>query len=134
YEEAGVPSAGMAETLLNLGRYEEAKQVAEARVAETPSAQVFGVLGSAAAALGDRETALAMEEVLMEMEAAPYVFGGPGRWRALIRAQLGDLDTAVQFLEEAYAAGASFGRWLHYHPQLDALRGYPAFERFIAPR
>jgi hypothetical protein len=41
---------------------------------------------------------------------------------------------AVQYLEEAYAAGWSFGTWPHLHPQRDTLRDYPACERFIAPR
>jgi len=75
-----------------------------------------------------------MEARLAELEARPYVFGGPASWQALIAAQLGDRDRAVALLREAYGHGASYGVWMHDYPQLDALCGYPPFERFIAPR
>jgi hypothetical protein len=74
-----------------------------------------------------------MESRIVELEARPGS-RGIGRWRARIAAQLGDRDRAVDLLREAYSRGASYGLWLHNDPLLDDLRGYPPFERFIAPK
>jgi tetratricopeptide (TPR) repeat protein len=135
YEETGSSGSGYAWSLFALGRFQEARDICESRLVESPDDDTYlGILGSAAAALGDSETALAMEARLAELEARPYVFGGPARWQATIAAQLGDQDRAVELLREAYGHGASYGAWLHNVPQFDGLRGYPPFERFIAPK
>jgi serine/threonine-protein kinase len=125
--------------LFALGRFEEARALSEDGLVRTPADRTFdqarytGLIGVAAAALGDRETALEMESRIVELEARPDS-RGIGRWRARIAAQLGDRDRAVDLLREAYSRGASYGLWLHNDPLLDDLRGYPPFERFIAPK
>jgi tetratricopeptide (TPR) repeat protein/tRNA A-37 threonylcarbamoyl transferase component Bud32 len=135
YQDQDPASNGLPNALFALGRFEEALGLCRNGLDEDPNSAVFmGILGSAAAALGDRDTALEMEARLLELEAQPYVFGGPASWQALIAAQLGDRDRAVESLREAYGHGASYGMWLHNSPQFEALRGYPPFERFIAPR
>jgi len=54
--------------------------------------------------------------------------------RRVIAAQEGDREGAVRLLQGAYEAGQGYGIWLHNAPQLDGLRDYPPFQRFIAPR
>jgi tetratricopeptide (TPR) repeat protein len=124
-----------AQALFASGRYGETRTVSERCLQHEPdNADCLGLWGSAAAALGDRSAAMAASERLIELEAQPYVFGGPTSRRAGIAAMLGDRDEAVRLLQLAYEEGASYGMGLHNAHAFDGLRGYPPFERFIAPK
>jgi tetratricopeptide (TPR) repeat protein len=135
YREHDEVNTGTAWSLFASGDYAGTRALCERQLSQTPdNATYLGLLGSAAAAVGDRRAALEAGERLVALEQRPYVFGGPAFWHALIVAQLGDRDEAVRLLQVAYEAGAGYGIGLHNAPQLAALRGYPPFERFIAPK
>jgi TolB-like protein/tetratricopeptide (TPR) repeat protein len=135
YEEREIENTGPVATLLALKRFEQARDRARQGVTDFPeNAFYHGALGMAAAALGDTEVATAMDAGLVELEARPYVFGGPASWRPRIAAHAGDLARAMELLEEAYGHGMTFGTWIHTDPGMDPLRGHPPFQRFIAPR
>lgn len=60
--------------------------------------------------------------------------GVPTYQRALIAAALGEQDEAVRLLNDAVRRGrAVFGLFRH-DPEFQALQGYPAYERFMAPK
>lgn len=95
--------------LLYLERFEEARDLARAEVEELPSEPLlgqirwWGTLGLAAAGAGDRVTLERSLEWLGSVED----FMGQATWlRALIAAQLGDCERAVELLREAIRKGA----------------------------
>lgn len=94
--------------LLYLERFEEARGLAQAEVEELPSEplrwQILwrGTLGLAAAGSGDEATLERSLEWLAEVED---LMGGATWQRALIAAQLGDCERAVDLLTEAIRKG-----------------------------
>lgn len=92
------------------------------------------MVGSLAARLGDEETARAYDARLEALEERRFSLGQPTRHRAVIAVGLGELDRAVDLLEEAFELGMGYGLWLRNAPELAELQDHPAFERFMEPR
>ena len=83
--------------------------------------------------LGDRAGAMVISDSLVAL-TQPFRRGDPTVWRAYIAAQLGDLDEAVELLEQADEEGWRIGLTFHRSPYLKPLRGYAPFERLAEPR
>jgi hypothetical protein len=63
-----------------------------------------------------------------------YLYGQHLLLAAGIRAALGEADTAVERLRDAFAAGLSFSADLHALPMLRPLAGRKDFTELLAPR
>lgn len=54
--------------------------------------------------------------------------------RALIQALLNDRYEALELMAQAMSEGHGYYGWLHSHPALANLRGWPPYEAFMRPR
>jgi hypothetical protein len=92
-----------------------------------------GLTGLIAAGRGDAVTA---SDVLSRLEGLQdvYLYGRHLLLAAGIRAALDELDTAVERLRGAFAAGLSFTADLHALPMLRPLAGRRDFTELLAPR
>ena len=93
----------------------------------------LGFLGVVAAREGKRDDALRIERELQATNPR-YVYGRHTMWRARIRAVLGDRDTAVALVQEAFAQGYARGGVMHLYPSLAALRNDPAYQELLKPK
>jgi hypothetical protein len=95
--------------------------------------ELAGLAGLIAAGRGDAATATA---VLSDLEGLQdvHLYGQHLLLAAGIRAALGDTDTAVERLRDAFAAGLSFTADLHALPMLRPLAGRKDFTELLAPR
>lgn len=132
-----------AKCLTYAGEWDEAAQI-YARLAddyaggaaEIPFRARCGVM---AAVQGDRESA---RRISRELEALhrPYLFGQDTYQRALVAAQLGDRDQAVDLLRRAVSEGLVFGETTTFAGvfaediALEPLRGYAPFEELMQPK
>src|SRR5207249_1349001 len=92
----------------------------------------LGFLGVIAARDGKREAALRLAQTLQGMSPR-YLYGRHTMWRARIHAVLGERDTAVALVQEAFAQGYPRGGVMHLYPSLWTLRDYPPFREGWAP-
>jgi TolB-like protein len=116
------------------GRLEEAAGLAGALHAAHPSDRTaHALVGLVAAQRDDRALAERIEAELAARED-PYDRGGNTYNRARIRAQLGDLDRAVELLRQAHAQGQPIAVRIRMDPDLEPLRAYPAFRELVRPR
>lgn len=90
--------------------------------------------------LGDEETARRIEEEL-RTTTRHWLHGEHTYFRACLAAQRGEKDAAVRLLETAIGEGWPFAVFwdffpvvVHQDPNLDPLRGYPPFEKLVAPK
>ncbi|MDX1503448.1 MAG: protein kinase [Thermoanaerobaculia bacterium] len=120
----------LARALELAGRYDEA--VAEFRKAEAlapkgPPEPSSG-LAHVYAQMGRREEALAIVEELKALSTRRYVspYG-----IASIYACLGEVETALDWLERAHREHDQTLVWLKVHPRLDPVRGEPRYERLL---
>ncbi len=139
FEAEGVEDDIYGGVLYFLGEHEEALRVYEALLAETPEDDSdlyprLGMAGALAARLGDEDTAREYDARLEALEERRFSLGGPTANRAVIAVGLGELDRAVDLLEEAFELGMGYSLWLRHAPELAELQGHPAFERFMEPR
>jgi len=93
----------------------------------------LGFLGVVAAREGKRDDALRIDRELQATNPR-YVYGRHTMWRARIRAVLGDRDTAVALVQEAFAQGYARGGVMHLYPSLAALRNDPAYQELLKPK
>ena len=93
----------------------------------------LGFLGVVAAREGKREEARRLEGTLQAM-SPQYLYGRHTMWRARIRAVLGERDSAVALVQEAFAQGYPHGGVMHLYPSLWTLRDYPAFRELLTPK
>jgi TolB-like protein/Tfp pilus assembly protein PilF len=84
----------------------------------------LGYLGRLYAMMGKRGEALRILDRLNELSTQDYI--SPYR-RALIYADLGEMDTAFEWLEKAYLDRSEEMAWLNIVPSLDGLRADPRF-------
>ena len=63
-----------------------------------------------------------------------YLYGRHTMWRARIRAVIGDRDTAVALVQEAFAQGYARGGVMHLYPSLTSLRSDPAYQELLKPK
>jgi tetratricopeptide (TPR) repeat protein len=117
---------------LALDQAEEARPRFEGCVRTLPLYCVAG-LGIVEAKLGNRHAAEELAQRLAEWDDR-YMFGWNTLFRAGIRAYLGDLDVAVELLEQTVAEGYNDWMFLHRTQFLKPLWGYPPFEEFLRPK
>jgi len=123
-----------AETLLFLGRNEEALALSVALAKENPeNIADLGRLGVVHAKTADRIGAERISEILIPMNQ-PFRGGDNTAWRAYIAGYLGDLDQAVRYLDQAIDEGWEVGLNPHRSQYLKPLRGYGSFEQLVRPR
>jgi TolB-like protein/Tfp pilus assembly protein PilF/tRNA A-37 threonylcarbamoyl transferase component Bud32 len=116
-------------TLRHAGDPKEAVKAAEKALDLSSGGQFYiAVLGAAYAAAGRQSDAKAALDRLTQVSAHSYV--SPYH-RALIHLHLGERQKALALLQETYAIRDGWIVWLGVEPQLDQLRGDPAFEELI---
>src|SRR5438034_595872 len=94
---------------------------------------VEGFLGVLAARQERRADALAFERTLQAVSPR-YLSGRHTMWRARIHAVLGERDTAVALVQEAFAQGYPRGGVMHLYPSLRSLRDYPPYQELLTPK
>src|SRR5438309_1151515 len=94
---------------------------------------VEGFLGVLAARQERRADALALERTRQAMSPR-YLYGRHTMWRARIQAVLGERDTAVGLVQEAFAQGYPRGGVMHLFPSLRSLRDYPPYQELLTPK
>jgi tetratricopeptide (TPR) repeat protein len=128
--------------LLALDRVEDATAMIERSVQlDTLAIDQRGLLGTAYARQGKRAAAMRISDELAQIKE-PFLQGLPTLWRAKIAARLGDRDTAVELLAQAFAEGVMYhpaypsqrGSFWHTDPDFELLRGYRRYEDLIRPR
>ena len=119
------------------GHLDKARALAAEMAAHAPNGvREQGVMGFLAAVAGDRQTA---QRAMARLDTLRQPFDpGPGLpfyWRARIALALGERDTAVRFLREAYETGLCLTtQAVHRDRQFHALRDYPPFRDLVRPR
>jgi tetratricopeptide (TPR) repeat protein len=131
-------SRGLGDALYLAHQWREARSVFAAIAEDDPQdLHALGYLGVLAARLGEQDEALRISQRLAAWED-PYVRGRHAYWRVSIAAALGDRDEAVRYLRAAFAEGLRFSTnttsYLHADMNLEPLRGYPPFDRLMAPK
>lgn len=120
----------LARALELAGRYDEAIAEFEMAVALAPKGppEPSSGLAHVYAQMGERERALEILTQLEAMRAHRYVspYG-----LASIRACLGDIEAAFEWLETAYAEHDQTLVWVKVHPRLDPLRDDPRFHDLL---
>src|SRR5438093_1035234 len=94
---------------------------------------IEGFLGVLAARQERRADALALARTLQAMSPR-YLYGRHTMWRARIHAVLGERDTAVGLVQEAFAQGYPRGGVMHLFPSLRSLRDYPPYQELLTPK
>ena len=122
------------------GRAEEAVPALIFRLDSVPdlsptrAAEVRGLLGVAAAKRGDRDEAMRWSDEIGEI-TSPYIRGANKLWQARIAATLGERETAVKLLREAFDDGQDRTLGIiDYDMDLDSLRDYQPFIDLIRPK
>jgi DNA-binding SARP family transcriptional activator/tetratricopeptide (TPR) repeat protein len=112
-------------------RWDEARQLFEQLASEAPSdVNLRGFLGVLAARRGDTEAARRISEGLTGL-ATRRDFGRDTYWQACIASLLGERERAMVLLRDAYARGRAFTVLLHRDMDLEPLRDYPPYQRFM---
>jgi tetratricopeptide (TPR) repeat protein len=123
----------LATALYLAGRFGDSEAVFRELLQAYPEhVEVNAYLGLLAARRGDRAEAERVAGWLRDLDR-PYLFGASTRWRALIAAQLGQPDVAVQLLHEAMSQGQQYTPALHVERDLEPLRGYGPFRALVTP-
>jgi len=86
-----------------------------------------------AARQGRRADALRFDRTLQAINPR-YIYGRHTMWRARIHSVLGEPDTAVALVQEAFAQGYPRGGVMHLFPSLRSLREYPAYRELLTPK
>lgn len=116
-------------TLRHAGLADEAVKMAEKALDQSSGGQFFlAALGAAYAAAGRSADARAALDRLSQMAERSYV--SPYH-RALVHLLLGERETALDFLQEAYRINDGWLVWLGVEPEFDPLRGEAAFEDLL---
>lgn len=126
--------SGHARALYLLGRMDEANGLYEALRKEFPeSVEYQGAVGTIAARLGRREDARRVAQELRDLDR-PYLRGIHTLWRARIASLLGERETPLNLLREAFAQGQPFGLALHTDDSFESLRSDPGFRELLEPK
>jgi tetratricopeptide (TPR) repeat protein len=131
--EGKISTANRAEIFWVLQRWPEARAAAEQYARDDPgSFHAPGLLGLMAARAGDLKVAAECDAKLaaIEQPAKGYALG----WRAVLAAQRGEKERAVELLRDAFAAGMPFDPYVHARVYLEPLQGYPPFEELLKPK
>lgn len=126
--------AGMARALYAAEKWEEAQQVAQALVGQSPEKLEYtGMLGVIAARRGNLVDAKRWSDALSRL-SRPYLFGSHTMWRARIAALLGDHTAAIDLLRDALAEGTAFSIEMHRDMDLEPLKENAAFRELMRPK
>jgi serine/threonine protein kinase/Tfp pilus assembly protein PilF len=119
----------LARSLEALGQFDEARAQYEEgrRLAGTVAGPSFG-LAHLEASMGHVDAARRM---LAELEAARSQRVISAWGIAALHASLGDMDEAFQWLETAFAEGATGLVYLRVHPRMDPIRHDPRYEPMV---
>ncbi|HSE52625.1 MAG TPA: serine/threonine-protein kinase [Gemmatimonadales bacterium] len=130
-----VPVVLRATTLYALERLADASGPLDSllRSMATPPPDAIGLRGVLAARQNDPARARTLGRRLAAISPR-YNFGVPTVWRARIAAALGQRDSAVTLLRQAFAEGREYDLWLHRDQDLASLRDYPPFIELTRPR
>jgi hypothetical protein len=124
----------LANTLLQLGRWDEARALLEGLQKEFPEGVAhLGRLGIVAARQGRTQDAQQIATALRDIER-PYLRGIHTLWRARVAAVLGERENALSLLRESLAQGQPFGPWLHIDDGFESIRSEPAFRELLEPK
>ena len=131
------PSATVlrAGTLYALARLDEATRPLDSLLGSmaSPLPDAIGLRGVLAARQNDPARARGLARRLAAIPPR-YNFGIPTVWRARIAAALGQRDSAVTLLRQAFAEGREYDLWLHRDQDLAPLRDYPPFLELTRPK
>jgi len=136
------------------GRLDDTRRLLEGLAAETPpgpadyatmrwiaiitgdspdALTLQGFQGVVAARQGRRADALRFDRTLQAMNPR-YIYGRHIMWRARIHSVLGERDSAVALVQEAFAQGYPRGGVMHLFPSLRSLSEYPAYRELVTPK
>ena len=119
----------LADVLVLVGRYEEALAQAEASVRITNrSPSSLGIVASIYSATGRQEDVREMLRELQRIAAERYV--PPSTFAGVYRA-LGEIDTALDWMERAVDEGANYGAYIAVEPGNAPLRTHPRFQALL---
>jgi len=118
---------------LECGDAEAAHRILEGVEPLEKDIELPSLAGLVAADRGDEATARAVLSRLEGLQSV-YLSGRHLLLAAGIRAALGEFDTAVERLRDAFAAGLCFTADLHALPMLRPLAGREDFAELLAPR
>jgi TolB-like protein len=93
----------------------------------------LGTQGVLAARLDLPDSARAVAAELARLDR-PGLNGEHTLWRARIAAVLGERDSAVTLLRQAFGEGVAYGMWLHTDMDLEALRDYGPYRELVRPK
>jgi len=113
-------------TYLAMGKYRDAVAVLEKAASGFPGA--MGFLGAAWAEMGRRDKAVEILQDLERLRAKQYV--GPVAF-ALVRLALGEIDAALDSLEEAFDTHEGAAAVLGVEPCMDRLRSNRRFNELL---
>jgi hypothetical protein len=99
----------------------------------SPPPDALGLRGVLAARQNDPSRARILARRLAAIPPR-YNFGVPTVWQARIAAALGQRDSAVTLLRQAFAEGREYDLWLHRDQDLAPLRDYPPFLELTRPK
>jgi tetratricopeptide (TPR) repeat protein len=124
-----------AATLYALERLVEASRPLDSLLGSvaSPPPDAIGLRGVLAARQNDPARARVLARRLAAIPPR-YNFGIPTVWRARIAAALGQRDSAVTLLRQAFAEGREYDLWLHRDQDLAPLRDYPPFLELTRPK
>lgn len=115
-------------TFEQIGRVDEGIEGYEKLLQQPNSEPVLRWAGNAYALAGKRERAL---EIVSMLDAAAAEHNISPTHSAAIYASLGEIDTAVSYIEKGLNAREPFMLWIATDPRFDTLRGHPRFEEIV---
>jgi tetratricopeptide (TPR) repeat protein len=138
FESAAIDDAGArdayASALFLAGRFDDARNILDALVAEYPDNLTYrGRRGVLAVIRGDTAQATVDLDWLRNLNR-PYLDGYHKFWRGVIVAAMGERETAMELLRQAFAEGTRHYLETFRQAELESLRGYPPFEEFMRPK
>ncbi|MBA3403364.1 MAG: protein kinase [Gemmatimonadaceae bacterium] len=124
----------LVKALYATGRWDDAStELASLLQADSTNIDYLGISGLIHSRRGNRSEAEFAAERLA-LTPHPYQFGLGNLYRARIAATLGDKEAAMTRINEAFAQGRSYDLTLHRDIDLESLRGYTPFDRFLRGR
>jgi len=119
--------------LIWVGRYNRAKELIDELLRVHPESRYPRVLASLAIAhyhLGELEqTNILLAEI--ESQSKKTSTGSPSFYLAMINAQMGELDTAFEWLDKAYSDHEVEMYWLKVEPPFEPLRTDPRWKEIL---
>ena len=124
----------LAQTYYELGRWNSARSMADSLLAGDPAnAEYLGLAGAAAARAHDADAA-GRASIAIGKLPRMYSLGVASFAQARIAAVLGKKDSAVVYLQRAFAEGHEFDLWVHRDIDFALLRGYAPFDELVRPK